>query len=100
MLVCHRDVLARRAGKDKGHAELKAKFRIDVLSVAAYSHPILHDGDYEQPAARDQTRDLLELSVMASQLEAEVGGLSALGCGAFGHPPRKVAALRAEFLKH
>jgi hypothetical protein len=82
----HRGVLVCRAGKERGYAELKTKFRVDVLSMAAPSHPALRDGDYASRDAADQTRELVELSGVDSQIEAQVGILSAFGCGACGHP--------------
>jgi hypothetical protein len=67
--------------------------------MVAPSDPSLRDGDYTSRDVADQTRELVELSVMASQLEAEVGILSSFGCGAFGHPPHRVAEFYSEFLK-
>jgi hypothetical protein len=44
--VCHRGVLACRAGKETGHAELKTKFRVDMVSMAARRNPKVDIGDY------------------------------------------------------
>jgi hypothetical protein len=98
--MCHRGVLVCRAGTERGHAELKAKFRVDVISMAAPSEPSLRDGNCARQDIADQMRELVELSVMGSQLEAEVGILSAFGCGAFGHPLHREAEFYSELLKH
>jgi hypothetical protein len=45
-------------------------------------------------------RELVERSVMASQIAAEVGVLSAFDGGAFGRHPEKVSEFYAEFLKY
>jgi uncharacterized protein (TIGR02452 family) len=96
----HRDALVCRAGKEVGYAELRNKFRIDVLSIAAPRHPTTADGEYLLDTEADSMRRCVECAVMGSQVVAEVGILSALGCGAFAHPPDKVAEFFSQFLKN
>jgi uncharacterized protein (TIGR02452 family) len=95
----HKDALVCRAGKELGFAEVRYKFRIDVLSVAAPRNPTVADGRYLVDEEAAMMRDCVESAIKASQLTAEVGILSALGCGASGHPPDRVAEFFHQFLK-
>lgn len=98
-----RDVLFVRANEPAaGYAFLPAPLRLDVVAVAAPVHPptvvrragAAEEEDYAREADRAATLDTVRAALQAcAQNGAHDVVLSALGCGAFRHPPAAVARL-------
>ena len=97
-----RDVLFVRANEPTaGYAFLAAPLRLDVVAVAAPVHPPTvrtgKSGAEEDYAREDDRAATLDAARAALQACAQNGAhdvvLSALGCGAFRHPPAAVARL-------
>ncbi|KAJ5138614.1 uncharacterized protein N7515_003462 [Penicillium bovifimosum] len=65
---------------------------VSVVSMAAQYKPPLTDGVYKSEATRDLMRKKMRLILRAAgQMRHRHLALGALGCGAYGHPPREVA---------
>lgn len=91
-----RDVLFVRGNEPgEGYAFLAAPLRVDVVAVAACVRPpTTAAGDYAREEDRAATLDTVRAALHAcAQNGAHDVVLSALGCGAFRHPPAAVARL-------
>ena len=73
---------------------------ITIVSAASYNRPEIMRGTDGEPEAvckdervRQQVDDKLGRAVMAATTYCDVMVMTAIGRGAFGHPPNEVAAL-------
>ena len=82
-----------RGPEADGHPAVQP-FLVDVVSCAAARHPQLSDGLYRFPHDGRGVRKKIELLLsVIDQSRCTTAILSALGCGAFGHPPTQVALM-------
>lgn len=88
-----------RASDDKEYEFLDEPFMIDVITIAALSHPELtkerHMLDWAKDITKEKVRTMLNLALYWSN-DAIV--LGAFGCGAFANPPEDVAQIFKEVL--
>ena len=92
-LITH-GVTVFRDTEEEGYGFLDEPFRITVISCAVEPRPRITEGQYRDWHAESRMkraiRTLLEAALLAHCDEVV---LSALGCGAYGHPPETVAEI-------
>ena len=96
------NVTVFRNTEEKGYALLEKPWKVNMIAVAAISHPELETVGGEEriaenlvPCAKNKLRTILRIAVDNGQKTLVLG---AIGCGAFRNPPRHVARLFREIL--
>ena len=91
-----------RSTEESGYALLEKPWKVNMIAVAAISHPDLETVDGEEriaeylvPCAKNKLRTILRIAADNGQKTLVLG---AIGCGAFSNPPHHVARLFREIL--
>lgn len=88
-----------RASEDKEYEFLDEPFMIDVITIAALSHPELTKDGHLNGRAKDITREKVRTMLnLALYWDNDSIVLGAFGCGAFANPPEDVAQIFKEVL--
>lgn len=88
-----------RASDDKNYEFLDDVFGVDVITIAALSHPTLdkegHLNDWAKNITKEKIRTMFNIAIY---WENDSIILGAFGCGAFANPPEDIANLFKEVL--